>query len=238
MINKFRFCGLLLLLSCCFISHAQNLLVFSKTNGFRHKSIEIGQLALDSMARANGFKISFSEDSTDFTRNNLQQYDALIFLSPSGEVFGEMEKNALQYYIRNGGGFIGIHGATTVAYDWPWYGQLIGAYFADHPEVQTARLFKVSNHPSTAHLNKVWDRTDEWYNFRSEVPDHLTVLLTIDETTYEGGKMGTHHPVSWCQEFQGGRSFYTALGHTEDSYRDPDFLQHVLGGIRWACAKD
>ncbi|RED97401.1 ThuA domain-containing protein [Marinoscillum furvescens] len=216
----------------------QNLLVFSKTNGFRHESIAAGKEALDSLAASNDFSIYFTEDSLAFTRNNLSKYDALIFLSPSGDVFNEEQQDALQHYIRSGGGFVGIHGASTVEYDWPWYGKLVGSYFADHPKVQEAELHVLASHLATEHLPDPWIRSDEWYNFRSALDDSIQVLLTVDEQTYTGGKMGNHHPIAWYHEFDGGRAFYTALGHTKASYREPHFLNHILGGIKWVCSKD
>lgn len=130
-----------------------------------------------------------------------------------------------------GGGYVGVHAASDTEYEWPWYGQLVGGYFESHPKTQNATLqVKNPNHPSTKHLPQLWTRTDEWYNFKNLNPK-VNVLLTIDESSYEGGKNGSHHPMAWFHEFDGGRAFYTALGHTEASYKDPLFLKHLTGGI-------
>jgi type 1 glutamine amidotransferase len=213
------------------------LLVFSKTAGFRHGSIEPGVAALESLAAGNGMTVTASEDSAVFTDESLASYDAVIFLSTTGDILDEAEQAALERYIRAGRGFVGIHAASDTEYDWPWYGGLVGGYFASHPAIQEARIEVVDHgHPSTAHLGAEWIRTDEWYDLRS-VADHIQVLMMLDESSYEGGGMGESHPIAWYHEYDGGRAFYTALGHTEASYTEPDFLAHVLGGIQYALGE-
>jgi type 1 glutamine amidotransferase len=129
---------------------------------------------------------------------------------------------------------VGIHAATDTEYDWPWYNKLAGAYFESHPKQQNAVLQVVNNtHPPTSFLPNRWQRYDEWYNFKKPEPD-VKVLLKIDETTYEGGKMNNNHPMAWYHAYDGGRAFYTALGHTDASYSEPLFLRHVLAGIQYA----
>jgi cytochrome c len=146
------------------------------------------------------------------------------------------QKPAFERYIRSGGGFVGIHSASDTEYQWPWYGSLVGAYFASHPAIQRARiLIENPNHPSTKGLPAVWERTDEWYNFRSNPRGAAHVLATLDESTYSGGAMGADHPIAWCQEIDGGRSWYTAMGHTAESYAEPLFRLHLLGGIESAA---
>ncbi len=212
-------------------------LIFSKTNGFRHSSIPAGIAAIKKLGADNGFDVDATEDSTMFNDNNLKQYAALIFLSPTGKVFGPNEEKALQQYIHNGGGYVGIHAATDCEYTWPWYGELAGAYFKSHPKQQQAKVLVVNkNHPSTSFLPDTWERFDEWYNFKN-LSTSTTVLMKLDETSYTGGENDGNHPIAWYHEFEGGRAFYTALGHTDASYSEENYLKHILGGIQYAMGK-
>lgn len=212
-------------------------LVFSKTLGFRHKSIQPGIAAIKKLGEENGFIADTTEDATKFTTDNLKNYKAVIFLSPTGEVFNDEQKLAFQTYIKSGGGFVGIHAATDCLYKWEWYGKMIGGYFASHPAVQEAVLtIKDTKHPSTKKLVSPWTHRDEWYNFKYTNTD-VKVLLTVDEKSYKGGKNGDYHPAAWYHEFEGGRVFYTALGHTSECYTtDENFLKHLMGGIKYALA--
>jgi type 1 glutamine amidotransferase len=131
---------------------------------------------------------------------------------------------------------VGAHSASDTGYDWPFYGELAGTYFAGHPEIQPATVHVEDRaHPATSDLPEVWPRTDEWYNFRANPRGSVHVLATVDEGTYSGGSMGADHPIAWCREFAGGRAFYTAGGHTRESYAEPLFLAHLTGAIRWAA---
>ncbi len=209
-------------------------LVFSKTAGFRHSSITAGTEALKKLGQENGFKVDPSEDATLFTKKKLRKYDVIIFLNTTGDIFNKEQEEAFQHYVRSGGGVVGIHAASDTEFNWPWYGEMIGAYFKSHPHQQNATLEVVDlSHTSTRHLSKEWVRFDEWYNFKFTNPS-VNVLIKIDEGTYEGGKNGNDHPVAWYHDFEGGRVFYTALGHTEASYSEHNFLQHLLGGIHYA----
>lgn len=210
-------------------------LIFSKTAGFHHNSIRNGIAAITQLGKENKFDVDTTTNSAVFTAANLKKYRAVIFLSTTGDVLNDEQQLAFQQYIQNGGGYVGIHAATDCEYNWPWYGKLSGAYFKAHPEQQEAVLQIIDHHhPSTKHLPDTWKRKDEWYNFKDLSPD-VHVLIKIDETSYQPGKekMGDH-PVAWFHEYDGGRAFYTALGHTEESYADPLFLQHILGGIQYA----
>ncbi|ADQ16874.1 cytochrome c class I [Leadbetterella byssophila DSM 17132] len=215
------------------------LLVFSKTEGFRHDSIEPGIEAIKKMAQEKGFEADFTEDASTFLK--LEPYTAVVFLNTTGDVLNDKEQEAFERYIQAGGGYVGIHAATDTEYDWPWYGELAGAYFLDHPSVPSnvqKGKFTVVNHDheSTKGMPEHFEHTDEFYNFRN-LSKNITPLMTIDETSYEGGKNPDFHPMSWYQEFDGGRSFYTALGHTKESFSDPMFLDHLWGGIQYATAK-
>lgn len=215
----------------------ERLLVFSKTAGFRHASIPNGVAALTRMAPALGVVMDFTEDAAAFTGDNLARYKAVVFLNTTGDVLDDAQQASFEQYIRGGGGFVGVHAATDTEFDWPWFGRLAGAYFDGHPRIQSAMLDVVdATHPSTRGLPSRWQRTDEWYDFRSIEPG-IRVLITIDETSYTGGKTGAKHPMAWCHEFDGGRAFYTGGGHTAESYTDPVFLGHLAGGISWVLGR-
>lgn len=213
-----------------------SVLVFSKTNGYRHASIPAGIQALGELGREHGFRVQATEDSTVIRLGLLNAIDVVVFLNTTGDVLGPPGQRALREFVRGGGGFVGIHAATDTEYDWNWYGRLVGAYFAEHPPVQTATVHREDGtHPSTTMLPSEWSRRDEWYSFRSNPRDSVRVLLTLDESTYDGGTMGEDHPIAWYHRFDGGRAWYTAGGHTKESYRDPLFRKHLLGGLRWAA---
>ncbi len=208
-------------------------LIFSKTNGYRHQSIEVGIAAIKKLGAENNFDVDATEDSLYLTDANFKKYKTIIFLSTTGTILGKDQELALQQFIHNGGGLVGIHAATDCEYQWDWYVKMIGGNFLSHPQQQEAKLIIVDNtHPSTKHLPATWQRKDEWYNFKNLNPD-VTVLIKIDETSYTGGKNGDNHPMAWYHSFEGGKIFYTELGHTNESYSDPLFLQHVLGGIQY-----
>ena len=214
-----------------------SVLIFSKTNGYRHQSIPVGIEAIKKMGLENKFTVDATEDSLAFTDNNLAKYNAIIFLNPTMNVLGEEQQKAMENYIHKGGGFVGVHAATDCEYNWPWYVKMVGASFLSHPAQQVAKINVVDkNNKATKHLPNPWERKDEWYNFKSINPD-VKVLLKIDETSYTGGKNGDNHPMAWYHEYDGGRAFYTALGHTNESYSEPAFLKHLLAGIKYAMKK-
>lgn len=211
-------------------------LVFSYTTGFRHGSIPAGIAAVEKLGRENGFEVDRTEDPERFTKKSLSRYAAIVFMNTNGTLFNDEQREALQDYIRGGGGYAGVHSASATEYDWDWYRDLVGAHFRNHPKVQPA-VVKVEDvgHRSTCHLADRWERTDEWYNFRTNPRENVRVLLSLDTASMEGSKMEEDHPLAWFHEFDGGRSWYTALGHTNESYEDPNFLKHLLGGILWAA---
>ncbi|MEV6781308.1 ThuA domain-containing protein [Streptomyces sp. NPDC051098] len=213
-----------------------DVLVFSKTAGFRHDSIPAGIDAIRSLGTANNFSVTATEDSAAFTASNLAGYEAVVFLNTTGDVLGDAQQNALQSYVDGGGGFLGVHAAADTEYGWPHYEQLVGARFQSHPAIQRATVkTEDRSHPATAHLGADWSRTDEWYNYRSNPRPGVRVLQSLDESSYSGGQMGGDHPITWCHQQGSGRSFYTGLGHTAESYTDPAFRSLLLGGIRYAA---
>lgn len=212
----------------------KRILVFSKTEGYRHASIEPGVEALKKLGAENGFKVTATEDVRYMVEDSLKQFASVVFLNASGNLLDDVQRADLERYIQAGGGFVGIHEAVTAESDWPWYHNLVGAYYDGHPKVQEATLKIIDkNHPSTASMESTWVKTDEWYNFKDFDPD-IKVVIEVDEDSYEGGKNGTHHPISWYHDYDGGRSFYTAIGHSDETYGNDNFLKHVLGGIQYA----
>jgi type 1 glutamine amidotransferase len=213
------------------------ILVFSKTKGFRHSSIPAGKAALYKLGAENGFAVDTTEDDKVFTEVNLKKYQAIVFLSTTGDVLNNEQQAVFEKYIRSGKGFVGIHAATDTEYEWPWYNKLVGGYFESHPKQQDATIDVIDKkHPATSFLPEHWKRFDEWYNFKSMNPE-VKVLAKLDESSYEGGKMGGNHPIAWYHAYDGGRAFYTACGHTDASFTEPMFLKHVLGGITYAMGK-
>lgn len=252
LVRPIQFCVMLLIGSlyvapeafaqaACFTETAPagtNVLVFSRTAAFRHASIPTGVAALKALGTRHGFAVEHSEDSSIFEPSQLARFGAIVFLSTTGDVLDDAQQAALQGYIRGGGGFVGIHAASDTEHDWPWYGQLVGAYFKSHPRVQPASVVvKDATHPSTKCLPAVWTRTDEWYDFKAQPAETMNILASLDETSYEGGTMGASHPIAWYHEFEGGRAWYTGLGHTNESFAEAPFLDHLAGGILWALKR-
>jgi type 1 glutamine amidotransferase len=231
-----------LLLTCLavtvsFAKPKPKVLIFCKTAGFHHESIAVGIPAIIKLGKENNFDVDTTTNSAKFTEANLNQYAAVIFLSTTGDVLNNEQQTAFEHYIKAGHGFVGVHAATDTEYDWPWYGSLVGAYFKSHPAQQEAKLDVVDRgFPATNHLPATWRRLDEWYNYKWIASD-LNVLIKIDENSYKGGENGSNHPMSWYHAYDGGRSFYTELGHTDASYADPLYLKHLLGGIKYAIGK-
>ncbi|MEY4935378.1 MAG: hypothetical protein RIS64_1737 [Bacteroidota bacterium] len=222
-------------------SPVYQILVFSKTEGFRHASIAAGKTALTKMAAEKGFKVQFTEDANLFQEATLKPFHAVLFLSTTGNVLNPAQQIAFERYIQGGGGYVGIHAATDTEYDWHWYGQLAGAYFLDHPNPDNVQKGKFNvvekNHWATQGMPDSFEKTDEFYSFKNISPK-INVVLKIDEASYRGGKNGANHPMSWYQAFDGGRSFYTAMGHTDETFAEPLFLNHLYAGIRYAAGGD
>jgi cytochrome c len=215
-----------------------NVLVFSKTAGFRHGSIASGIKAVEKLGAENGFKVDATEDASFFTEETLSQYAAVIFMNTTGDILDVVQQADFERYIQAGGGFVGVHAATDTEYEWPWYNKLVGAYFLGHPSVQDATLNILDKgHESTKSLDDTWIKKDEWYNFKDMNPD-VNVLIEIDETSYKGGTNGKHHPIAWYHDYDGGRAFYTEMGHTNETFENPTFVSHLFGGIRYAIGSN
>jgi cytochrome c len=219
------------------VSNESSVLIFSKTKGYYHESIPAGIAAIQKLGSENGFQVDTTKDASKFAPDNLKKYKAIIFLSTTQDVLNDEQQSAMEKYIKGGGGFVGIHAAADTEYEWPWYNKLVGAYFKSHPNNPNVRKAVVNvinkDHIATKGLPDKWERSDEWYNYKDINPD-LKVLARLDEKSYQGGENGDNHPIIWYHEYDGGRAFYTGGGHTKESYDDPVFMKHVLGGIEYA----
>jgi type 1 glutamine amidotransferase len=214
------------------------LLVFTKTAGHRHGSIPVGTKALKRLAKRHGWQFEQTEDAKLVAAVDAHHTSVVVWLNTTGDVLDDEQQQAFERYIRAGGGYVGVHAAADAEYDWPFYGELCGAYFAGHPEIQSATIrVEDRNHPATRHLGSTLTLTDEWYNYRKSPRDKVRVLMALDEGSYRGGTMGDH-PIAWAHENLGGRAFYTGLGHRDELFSDPVFLEHLSGGIRWAARRE
>ncbi len=212
---------------------SKRILVFSQTKGYRHESIKAGKEALLKLGSEKGIVVDTTEVSDAFTEENLKKYQAVVFLSTTGDVLNQTQQNEFMRYIQAGGGYVGIHAAADTEYDWWWYGKLVGAYFKSHPQIQEAKFRKVKPFGTGINLPDEWIRTDELYNYK-KISEEINVLYSLDETSYQGGENGANHPISWYHDFDGGRSFYTGMGHTNESFADSLFMDHVYQGIVYA----
>lgn len=210
-------------------------LVFSKTAKFRHKSIPVAVATLQRVAAAEGMAVDATEDANAFTAGNLARYRVVVFASTTGDVLDEAQQAAMEGFVRGGGGFVGVHAAADMEYDWPWYGRLVGAYFKNHPPGLQ------STHVQPEHdgqpVGARWPITDELYNYRTNPRAQVRVIATVDEREYEGGQMGDDHPIAWCHAFDGGRSWYTGLGHEAAVYADANVVAQLVGGLRYAAGR-
>ncbi|MBX2848323.1 MAG: ThuA domain-containing protein [Acidiferrobacterales bacterium] len=243
---------LALIILVCFASTASaaddyqfNALLFTKTNGWHHKSMLSAVAQVKLLAEKHHFKVDWQEDAQHISTESLKKFDVVIFLLTSGEILNDDQKSALQDFIRSGGGFVGVHSAADTEKNWPWFTKLVGRTFVIHPVIQTA-LISVHDDgfPGLYRMPNRYFWTDEWYEFGPENVAGLNYLLTVDETTFDpvadwgevkGNGMGKFHPIAWYHEFDGGRSFYTGLGHLPAVYENPLFQDHLYGGIFWAA---
>lgn len=217
-------------------------LVYSKTLGYRHASITNGIAAIRELGSQHGFAVEATEDSSAFTGTNLARFQTVVFLSVTGDVLNSEQETAFQNYVMDGGGLVAIHGAmfggSACEGKWAWYGGVFGCTFTNHsPIVPAVVKIEDATHPSTAELPIQWRRTDEWYNYIGTPRGSANVLATVDESTYRGGTVGGDHPISWWRPVGKGRMWFTAMGHTESSFSEPHFRQHLLGGIQAAAGK-
>jgi type 1 glutamine amidotransferase len=221
-------------------------LVFSKNTAWHHDSIPAGVAAIENLGKLHDFGVFWTEDAKRVMKDSeLAKYKVVVFLLTTGDILDDEQKAAMQRFVRAGGGFVGVHSASDTEHGWAWYLRLVGREFHIHPAIQTATLVvNERNFPGMERFPKRFLFTEEWYEFGPPLADDLTTLLSVDERTYKpeahgGGKsgtgMGANHPISWFHRYDGGRSFYTALGHLPATYGDAAFMHHLYGGIYWAA---
>ncbi len=232
---------LTLLLACLLLAAPavatppDRVLVFTKTAKFRHESIPVAVAALQRLAIAEGMVADHTEDAGTFTAGNLSRYRVVVFASTTGDVLDEAQQAAMEGFVRGGGGFVGVHAAADTEYDWPWYGRLVGAYFKNHPPgLQSTH---VQPERDGRPVGTRWPITDELYNYRANPRPQVRVIATVDERGYSGGQMGDDHPIAWCHAFDGGRSWYTGLGHEAKVYGDANFNAQLVRGLRYASRR-
>jgi type 1 glutamine amidotransferase len=212
----------------------KRVLIFAKTAGYHHASIEKAMPLLHHELAKQSIVADTTRNDLAITAMNLKKYKVIIFLNTSGDILDDNQQKVIEGYVKAGGGFVGIHAATDTEFDWPWYSKLVGAQFMSHPKQQKATINVVDRkHPATAFLPEKWERTDEWYDFK-DISPNIKVLAYLDESTYEGGKNGEKHPIIWYQEYDGGRAFYTGVGHGDESYAEPLVMKHIVEAVRWA----
>ena len=241
-------CGIAFIFSTQIIAQQFKVLLITETTIWHHESIDYGIIAINELGKTHNFEVSRQQKGIPITFESLIPFDAVIFLSTTGDIFNDDEQSAFEKYIQSGNGYVGIHAASDTEYEWEWYTKLVGRMFKIHPEQQTAQINIIDkNFPGLEHFPDTLLFTDEWYDFYDETINDLNYLITIDENTYNpkadwsaDGKaksdgMGNFHPIAWYHEFDGGRSFYTALGHIDKVYENHWFLEHLYGGIYYAA---
>jgi len=228
-----------------------NALLVTTTRGWHHESIHAGVLAIQQLGVKHNFRVDLLEDNNGFTDKTMANYQVVIFLNTTGDILNNEEQKVMERFIQSGKGFMGIHSASDTEYDWAWYTQLVGRMFHIHPAIQSARLNVLdASFPGLEGFanNKQW--TDEWYEFGPDQSKDLKTVLAVDENSYNpkadwpanpqraavsGKGMGAFHPIAWYHNFDGGRAFYTNLGHVPNDFTDPTYLSHIAAGIIWAA---
>jgi uncharacterized protein len=224
-----------------------NVLVFSKTSGFRHTSISSGLKMMSDLAQERKWLLTATENADLFTPEFLKTFDVVVFLNPTMDVFNDRQQKDFEAFMNNGKGFVGIHASADCEYDWAWYGNLNGAFFKTHPEAQTGTvIFEDTDHPTMAPFKgmKTYRTFDEWYTFKENPRAKVKVLARLDETSLDEKtmkddkwKMGDH-PLIWYQEMDNTRSFYTVFGHTHEAFQDPKVKEHIGCAVDWTAKRN
>jgi uncharacterized protein len=227
-------------------AHAEqfSVAVFSKTAGWHHESINEAVTAVRGLGRLHHFEVFWTEDPKRiFTDEEVSKHAAVIFLLTTGDALNDDQQAVFERYIRRGGGYVGVHSAADTEYQWPWYTKMLGHMFRKHPEIQTAMVnVETRDFPGMERFASRFLTTEEWYEFDASRSPNLRYLLSVDESTYQPTEQRRQeaakvpfHPISWYHQYDGGRAFYTALGHLPATYSDQQFLHHLYGGIYWAA---
>lgn len=239
----------LMLLMCLTISSTAQkqfrALLFTKTNGWHHESIHEGVDAIRKMADRHWFDVEWHEDPARFNDGNLAKFDVIIFLNTTGDILNNEQQAAMEKFIKAGKGFVGIHSAADTEYDWPWYTKLVGHMFKIHPAVQSAKLkFTQNPFPGLQGFKETHYWTEEWYDYKPATVPDLKYILAVDEKTYnpkvqwgenKSDGMGAFHPIAWYHEYDGGRAFYTGLGHLPAEFSEQALQDHIYAGILYAA---
>ena len=220
----------------CSSNNSYSVLVITETKGWVHDSIESGLKLIQNIGNKNNFNVYHSDKSSVITYKNLKEIKTIIFLNTTEEILTDVEQKVMESFIKSGKGFVGVHSAADTEYNWQWYGKLVGAYYRNHPEVMNGKILTI-NHKITNHLDSEWEIEDEWYNF-DYVNYDINILLHLDEDSYIGGEHPDYHPITWYHEYDGGRSFYTGLGHTKEVYDDERFIKLLEKGLLYASYED
>ncbi len=208
---------------------------------YHHLSNLDGIALIEKLGKQRGWSVDVTHDSGSFNEERLTQYDVVAFINSTGNILNENEEAAFEKFVQNGGGYVGTHSAADTEHGWEWYGKMIGGYFKSHPTVDQVATTHLENkdHPALAHVQETVPILEEWYDYTANVRgmSGVTVLMTVDESTYEGGITGDDHPITWAHEYDGGRAFYTGFGH--HFQKDHPFLSELLiGGVEWAAGRD
>jgi type 1 glutamine amidotransferase len=224
------------------------ILVFSKTNAFRHEeAIPAGNKLFAEFAKANGWGIFETENGATFSPEILAKFDLVVFNNTSGDVFTPEQQNAFKAFLQNGGSYVGIHAAGDNSHKaWDWYTKdLLGTLFIGHPMKPQFQIATVhvedAAHPAMQGLPTEWKRTDEWYSFdKSPRGPGVSILATLDESTYnpvgmfsQELRMGKDHPIVWSRCIGKGRVLYSAMGHTAESFAEPEMRYMLLNATKW-----
>lgn len=226
----------------------KRILVYTKNGkGYVHQNIAASVVALKKLGNENNWIVDVSDNPSVMTNEILAKYDCLVFSNTNNEIFDtEEQRQAFKDYMHHGGAFVGIHSASGSERNWPWFTALVGGMFKKHPAFQTFDVKVVNKkHLSTKMLPEIWTKEDECY-YLQELNPAIQVLLAADlrtvkdenKATYPGRIFGDYFPLAWCHEYEGGRVFFTALGHDAKDYSDSVYLEHLEGGILWALGKD
>jgi uncharacterized protein len=230
-------------------SASRHVLVYTRNGpGYVHENISASVECLKGICSKNGWTCEATDDPAVLTPEKLRKFDVLVFSNSNNDAFTtEQQRSAFQGYIRSGGGFVGIHSACGSERNWPWFWANLGGKFVRHAKSDQKLYLKVIDptHPSTDFLPAVWNwHEDECYYVDNLNPD-IHVLLAVDLTKieddkkaeYPGRVFGDYFPLCWCHRFEGGRQWYTAIGHFPKDYKDENFVKHLTGGMRWAMRK-
>jgi len=212
-------------------------LVFTKGISAEHVSGTAAAVrAIGTIAERNGFRATVTDQASAFTESNLERYRAVIFLNTAGDVLDDAQQAAFERYYTDGGGLLAVHAAIDAEPSWQFMTDVLGARATGESALAAATV-KVADrvHAASEVLPEYWKRSDAWLNFDRNVRGVSHVLATVDESTYAGGTMGPDHPVAWCKDYRGGRSFYTAGGHAAASFESRSFRRHLAGAITWTA---